>query len=101
MNFKEGDIVRIKEACAGTIKGRLYELRRGTEGGNDADGLYAWKSADDGKDLMGGLGCCCQEKWELVKDKQNKKTNETKTKNRTIPLRHACVREGAGDGRES
>lgn len=60
--FKEGDLVKIKEFCSGCGAGKVYPLHWGTKGGEEKDELYAWDETVEA-DLG---GCSCQDNWELV-----------------------------------
>ena len=66
MEFKEGDKVKVKRRCTGTIKGEIYTLTYGNKLGGNKQQLWAWK---DGKIEENTTGCFCQENWELVEPK--------------------------------
>ncbi len=62
--FKEGDLVRIKENCSGTLKDINYRLRFGGSA-NDKNVLYAW---DESIGDIACCGCSCQRNWEKVEN---------------------------------
>ena len=56
MNFKEGDKVKVKKECSGTIAGEIYTLVYGDKNGNDKHQLWAWKNGEL-KEVCSLCGC--------------------------------------------
>ena len=64
--FKEGDSVRVKNDCSGTIKGEIYILGYGYSDGEHPEKLVARK----GVLKKNGSGCGCKDNWELINSNQ-------------------------------
>lgn len=64
--FKEGDRVKIKSDCSGTIAGHIYKLKYGNLSGSNSRHLFACL----GELKKGGEGCSCQSNWILAENKK-------------------------------
>lgn len=67
-NFEEGDVIRMKHDCAGSLAGRMYRLKDGYENGHNRGALIAREGIDTA-DIEGNMGCACSNEWELVENK--------------------------------
>jgi len=64
MKFKEGDKVKIKSNCSGSIAGNFYTLTR-------EDNSSSLRATDE----KGISGCSCQNNWILIKEIDIRKLN--------------------------